>query len=181
MAGNYTRKDFRECGSLPCSNSDFAKGHFMTTRTFSNEGSLTANSKRSDRFASRTQLWAGRIVTGLTTLFMLMDGIMKIVKPAPVLEANAKLGYPLATLSGIGLALIACTVIYVIPRTSIFGAILLTGYLGGAVASQVRAGSGWFELVFPVLFAILVWGGLWLRDHRVRSCWALLSEMPEAV
>jgi len=140
----------------------------MTTRTFSNEG-------------SRKQLWAGRFLTGLATLFMLMDGIMKIVKPAPVLEANARLGYPIATLSGIGLVLIACTVIYVIPRTSPFGAILLTGYLGGAVASQVRAGSGWFELMFPVLFAVLVWGGLWLRDYRVRNLWALVADMPEAV
>ena len=135
---------------------------------------------RTDRAASSKQLWAGRIVTGLTTLFMLMDGIMKIVKPAAVLEANAKLEYPVATLSDIGLALIACTVIYVIPRTSIFGAILLTGYLGRAVASQVRADSGWFELVFPVLFAIVVWGGLWLRDRRPRSILALAAEAPEA-
>lgn len=135
---------------------------------------------RSDRATSSKRLWAGRIVTGLATLFMLVDGIMKVVKPAPVLEANARLGYPVATLSGMGLALIICTMIYVIPRTSIFGAILLTGYLGGAVASQVRAGSGWFELVFPVLFAVLVWGGLWLRDHRLRSILALAAEAPEA-
>jgi len=141
----------------------------MTTKTFSKERPLEAYSMRSDRATSIKRLWAGRIVTGLAALFMLVDGIMKIVKPAAVLDANAKLGYPVATLSGIGLALITCTVIYVIPRTSIFGAILLTGYLGGAVASQVRAGSSWFELVFPILFAVLVWGGLWLRDHRLRS------------
>lgn len=149
----------------------------MTTQTFSNEGPLQARSMRSDRTTSSKQLWAGRIATGLATLFMFMDGIMKIVKPASVLEANAQLGYPVATLTGIGLLLIACTVIYLIPRTSIFGALLLTGYLGGAVASQVRAGSGWFELVFPVLFAALVWGGLWLRDDRLRRIMALAVEV----
>jgi len=151
----------------------------MTTQSFSNEGQLRAHSTRSDRATSSQWLWAGRIVTGLTTLFMLADGIMKIVKPAAVLEASVQMGYPVATLTGIGLALITCTLIYVIPRTSIFGALLLTGYLGGAVASQVRAGSGWFELIFPVLFAILVWGGLWLRDHRLRSILALAAQASE--
>lgn len=125
----------------------------MTTQTFSNERPLNAHLMRSDRSIPSAQLWPGRIVTSLATLFMLMDGIMKIVKPTPVLETNVRLGYPVGTLSGIGLVLIACTVLYVVPRTSIFGAILLTGYLGGAVASQVRAGSAWFELLFPIFFA----------------------------
>jgi hypothetical protein len=117
---------------------------------------------------SRKLIWAGRTLTALTSLFMLLDGVMKIVKPPQVLEANIRLAYPLSTLSGIGIALIACTLIYLIPRTSLLGAILLTGYLGGAVASNVRAGSGWFETIFPVLFAALVWGGLVLRDRRLR-------------
>ena len=107
----------------------------------------------------------------LTALFMLLDGVMKIVKPPQVLEANVRLAYPLSTLNGIGIALIACTMIYLIPRTSALGAVLLTGYLGGAVASNVRAGSGWFETIFPLLFAALVWSGLGLRDRRL---WALL-------
>jgi DoxX-like protein len=114
-------------------------------------------------------IWAGRVLSILTALFMLLDGIMKIVKPPQVLEANLRLMYPLSALSGIGIGLIACTLIYLIPRTSILGAVLLTGYLGGAVASNVRAGSGWFETIFPMLFAALVWGGLWLRDGRVRG------------
>ena len=143
------------------------------TQTFSNEEQLQAHFTRSDRATSSKQLWAGRAVTGLTALFMLVDGVMKIVKPAAVVEATVQMGYPVATLTGIGLALIACTLLYVIPRTSIFGALLLTGYLGGAVASQVRAGAGSFELVFPVLFAVLAWGGLWLRDQRVRRILAL--------
>jgi hypothetical protein len=141
----------------------------MTTQTLSNAAPLKAHFIPSDRATSSRQLWAGRIVTGLATLFLLMDGIMKVVKPAPVIEASARLGYPETTLSGIGLVLVACTLMYVIPRTAIFGAILLTGYLGGAVASQVRAGSGWFEVVFPVLFGVVVWGGLWLQDRRLRS------------
>ncbi len=80
-----------------------------------------------------------------------------------------RLAYPVSTLSGIGIALIVCTVIYLIPRTAILGAVLLTGYLGGAVASHVRAGSGMFETIFPVLFVALVWAGPWLRDRRLRS------------
>lgn len=118
---------------------------------------------------SRKMVWAGRILIVLTALFMLLDGVMKIVKPLQVLEANVRLAYPVSALSGIGMALIACTVIYLIPRTSVLGAVLLTGYLGGAVASNVRAGSGWFETIFPMLFAILVWSGLVLRDRRLRA------------
>jgi hypothetical protein len=119
--------------------------------------------------SSGKMIWSGRILTALAVLFMLTDGVMKIVKPTQVLEANSRLGYPPSMLTGIGLVLIACTLIYVIPRTAIVGAILLTGYLGGAVASNVRAGSGWFETIFPALFAVLVWGGIWLRDHRLRN------------
>ena len=121
------------------------------------------------REGSGKMIWAGRILTVLTALFMLLDGVMKIVKPPQVLQANVRLAYPLSTLSGIGVALIVCTLIYLIPRTSILGAVLLTGYLGGALASNVRAGSGLFETIFPMLFAALVWVGLGLRDRRLRS------------
>jgi len=119
--------------------------------------------------SSKTMIWAGRGLSALTALFMLLDGVMKIVKPIQVLDANIRLAYPVSSLTGIGVVLIACTLIYVIPRTSIWGAILLTGYLGGAVASNVRAGSGWFETIFPAIFASLVWGGVWLRDQRLRN------------
>ena len=117
----------------------------------------------------RKMIWSGRVLIVLTASFMLLDGAMKIVKPPQVLEANVRLAYPISALSGIGMALIACTLIYLIPRTSILGAVLLTGYLGGAVASNVRAGSGWFETIFPVLFAVVVWSGLGLRDRRLRG------------
>ena len=120
---------------------------------------------------SRKMIWAGRILTALTAVFMLLDGVMKIVKPSQVLQANVRLAYPISTLSGIGIALIVCTLIYLLPRTSVLGAVLLTGYLGGALASNIRAGSGGFETIFPMLFAALVWGGLGLRDRRL---WSML-------
>ena len=119
--------------------------------------------------SSKKMIWTGRILTVLSSLFLLLDGVMKILKPVQVLEATARLGYPVTTLTGIGVTLIACTLLYVLSRTSILGAILLTGYLGGAVASNVRVGSGGFETIFPMLIAALVWGGIWLRDRRLRN------------
>jgi hypothetical protein len=118
---------------------------------------------------SPKMIWSGRVLSVLAALFMLLDGAMKIVKPPQVMEATARLAYPLSTLTGIGIALIACTLIYLLPRTSALGALLLTGYLGGAVASNVRAGSGWFETIFPMLFAVLIWSGLALRNCQLRA------------
>jgi hypothetical protein len=116
---------------------------------------------------SRGKLWAGRIMSWLPALFMLVDGVMKLFKPAVVVEATLKLGYPENTILPIGIVLTVCTILYLIPRTAVLGAILLTGYLGGAVATHVRAGEGWFPILFPVIFGILLWGGLYLRDHRL--------------
>jgi hypothetical protein len=117
---------------------------------------------------AKKQLWAARIMSALPALFLLVDGGMKLVKPAPVVEATVRLGYPESVIFGLGIVLLACTVVYLIPRTSILGAILLTGYLGGAVATQVRVGEGWFPIFFPVILGVLVWGGLFLRDERLR-------------
>lgn len=113
-------------------------------------------------------LWTGRILGGLPTLFMLVNGMVTLVKPAPVVEATVKLGYDESVIVYLGVISIACTVLYLIPRTSVLGAILLTGYLGGAVATHVRAGDGWFPVLFPVFFGVLLWGGLYLRDARLR-------------
>ena len=118
---------------------------------------------------SKKRLWAGRILSALPALFLLLDGIMKLVKPVPVVEATVQLGYPESVILGLGIVLIACTVIYVIPRTSILGAILLTGYLGGATATHVRVGGLLFPILFPVVVGVLVWGGLFLRDDRLRT------------
>ncbi len=90
-------------------------------------------------------------------------------KPPFVVEATARLGYPESTIVGIGIVLLCCTVLYVVRRTAVLGAILLTGYLGGAVASNVRAGTPFFNVVFPVLFAVMVWASLVLRDARIES------------
>jgi hypothetical protein len=118
---------------------------------------------------SKTALWTGRIISWLAIAFMLLDGAMKLVKPAPVVEATVKLGFPESTITGIGITLLINTVLYMIPRTSILGAVLVTGYLGGAVATQVRVGADLFSLTFPVIFGALVWLGLWLRDERLRN------------
>jgi len=125
--------------------------------------------------ASKKMLWAGRIISALPALFLLLDGIMKLVKPAPVVEATVRLGYPESVILGLGIVLLACTVLYLIPRTAILGAILLTGYLGGAVATHVRVGGGLFSVLFPVVLGVLVWGGLWLRDERLRALIPLRS------
>src|ERR1051325_10041006 len=118
---------------------------------------------------SKKALWAGRVMSILPALFLLLDGAMKLIRPQPVVEATVKLGYPESTILGIGIALLACTILYLIPRTSVLGAILLTGYLGGAVATHVRAGDPTWMILFPVLFGTLIWGGLYLRDQRLRA------------
>ena len=92
---------------------------------------------------------------------------MKLFKPPFVVEATLQLGYPESAVIGIGVVLLLCTLFYVIPRTSILGAILLTGYLGGAVASNVRAAARIFNAAFPILFGVLVWAGLVLRNKRL--------------
>jgi len=119
---------------------------------------------------SKGRLWTGRIMSALPALFLFVDGVGKLVKPAPVVQGTVQLGYPERVLVGLGIVLLSCTVLYVIPRTAILGAILLTGYLGGAIATHVRVGSPLFShILFPVYLAVLLWGGLYLRDERLRA------------
>jgi hypothetical protein len=110
---------------------------------------------------------AGWVVSGLVILFLVFDGGTKVLKVAPVLEACARLGLAPDLVVGIGAVLLACTAVYAMPRTAVLGAILLTAYLGGAVATHVRSGSGWFEIGFAIGFGGLVWLGLVLRDPRL--------------
>ena len=124
---------------------------------------------------STKMLWAGRIMSGLPSLFLLVDGIMKLVKPEPVVEATVRLGYRESVIVGLGIVLLACTVLYVVPRTAVLGAILLTGYLGGAVATHVRVGEGAFPILFPAIVGAMLWGGLYLRDARLRALVPLRS------
>lgn len=113
--------------------------------------------------------WAGLAMSLIPALFLLFDGVMKLVKPAPVVEATTKLGYSESVILPLGVVLLACTILYLMPRTAVLGAILLTGYLGGAVASHLRAGDSWFTIFFPAIFGALLWGGLVLREQRLCS------------
>lgn len=116
---------------------------------------------------SRGRQWTGYALSALTGLFMLFDAAGKLVIPAPVAQAFNRLGIPIGLSVGIGVLLLACTLLYLIPRTAVLGAVVLSGYLGGAVAIHLRAGSSTFETVFPVLFAILAWAGIYLREPRL--------------
>jgi hypothetical protein len=115
-------------------------------------------------------------MSAIVVLFLLFDTAIHVAKPVPVVEAFARLGYPISAAVGIGIAELICVVLYVIPRTAALGAVLLTGLLGGAIATHVRAGSTAFETyIFPMLMGLLIWGGLWLRDERLRELLPLRS------
>ena len=115
-------------------------------------------------------LWTGRVLSGLGILFLTFDAAVKVLKLGPAIEASAQLGYPESVIVTLGLIEIVCLIVYVIPRTSVLGVVLWTGYLGGAVASQLRVGNPLFShTLFPIYIAALLWIGLGLRDHRVRE------------
>ena len=119
---------------------------------------------------SKTMLVAGWVMSGLTVLFMLFDGITKLAMEHHVVEATTQIGYPVDVIRPLGSILLVCTILYAIPRTAIFGAILLTGFLGGAVASKVRIEDPLFSsILFGLYFGVLAWGGLYLRDPRLRT------------
>ena len=119
---------------------------------------------------SKTRMWAGRIISALIVVLLFMDAVMKIVKARPSVEGTVQLGYPESVVFRIGVVLLICTILYLIPRTAVLGAVLLTGYLGGAVATQVRVGNPLFtHVLFPVYVGVMVWGVLYLRDNRVRA------------
>ena len=112
----------------------------------------------------------GRIITGLPVLFLAFDGAVKLANPSFVTEASAKLGLPAGISVGLGIVLLASLALYLARRTALLGAVLLTGYLGGAIASQVRVGNPLFShVLFPIYVAALIWGALYLRDRRVRA------------
>lgn len=125
---------------------------------------------------SKGALWGGRAMSWLVALFMLVDGVAKLFKPAAVVKGTTELGYPESVIVPLGIVLVVCTILYLIPRTAILGAILLTGYLGGAVATHVRVSAGLFPIAFAIVLGVLVWGGLYLRDLRLRKLIPLLQE-----
>ena len=115
---------------------------------------------------SKGMLWAGRIITALCVLFLIVDGGMKAVKAIPSMEGSIQLGWPENLVQGAGLVLLGCTALYLIPRTAILGAILLTGYLGGATAIMVRTDTPY---LFPIIFGVFVWVGIFLRHEKLRK------------
>ncbi len=120
--------------------------------------------------SSRGRLRTGTIMTGLAILFLLFDSLGKLVLVPQAVEGSVQLGYPESSVRVIGIILLICVILYAVPRTSVLGAILLTGYLGGAVATQLRVGSPLLtHTLFPIYVGALIWGGLLLREDRMRA------------
>ena len=118
----------------------------------------------------RGRLWTGRTLTALAVLFLIFDAAVKLLRLAPAIEATTALGFTASVLVPLGTLEVLCLAVYLVPRTSVLGAILWTGYLGGAVSTQLRAGNPLFSnVLFPVYIAVLLWGGLWLRNARLRA------------
>ena len=124
-------------------------------------------STQPNQAVSSTALWTGRVLTGIIVLFMAFDAGVKLLKLPAAVEGTVRLGYPADQVVPLGIVVLICVALYAIPQTAVLGAILLTGYLGGATATQARVESALF--VLPVLFGVLVWGGLYFRDPRVRA------------
>ena len=119
--------------------------------------------------ASRAQIVTGRVLSGLAIAFLTFDAGIKVLQLPPAVEGTTSLGYAASAVLGIGLLELACLALYALPATSILGAVLLTGYFGGAIASHARLGNPLMShVLFPVYVAVLVWGGLYLRDARLR-------------
>lgn len=116
------------------------------------------------------QQWIGRVLSGLAVLFLLFDAIGKLMRPDAVIKGTSDLGWPVSALLTLGVIQVICLIAYLIPRTSVLGAILWTGYLGGAVATHLRLGNPLFShVLFPTYLGALLWGGLWFRDRRLRD------------
>jgi DoxX-like family len=125
--------------------------------------------------SSRT-IWAGRILSGLAVLFLLFDTVIKLILHPSAVEGTTTLGYPEGVIFGIGVVELVCLALYVYPRTAVTGAVLFTGYLGGAIATHVRIGSPLLShTLFPIYVAALLWGGLYLRENRLRALLPLRS------
>jgi len=125
---------------------------------------------------SKSSAWAGRIISVLVVLFLLFDSAIKVLKLAAAVDGTVQVGYPATVVRPLGIVLLACVILYVIPRTSILGAILLTGYLGGATATMVRLSNPLFWM--PIAVGVLAWLGSFLRDDRLRTLIPLRSSTP---
>jgi hypothetical protein len=120
--------------------------------------------------ASRRAAWTGRVLSGLAVAFLIFDSVGKLFEVQPVIDGTKQLGYPPDVVFSLGVTLLSCVLVYLVPQTSVLGAVLLTGYLGGAVATHVRVGNPLLtHVLFPSYVAALLWGGLVLRDARLRA------------
>jgi len=119
------------------------------------------------------RIWTGRILSGLALAFLLFDVTLKLLRLGPAVAGTLQLGYPESVILPLGIIEAACLVLYLLPRTAVLGAVLWTGYLGGAVATHVRLGHPLAShTLFPIYVAMLLWGGLWLRDRRLHAVFA---------
>jgi hypothetical protein len=129
-----------------------------------------AKGEHEENMTTKSKRRAGSILSSLAILFLLFDSIGKLIPVAQAVEGSIALGYAESSVRVIGIILLVCVILYAIPRTSVLGAILLTGYLGGAVATQLRVGNPLLtHTLFPIYVAVLVWGGLLLREERLRE------------
>ena len=140
------------------------------SRPFSEPQRDTEHASREPSPVSRRARWGGRILSGIAVLFLAFDASFKLAATAPALQGTSELGYPVSVIRPLGIVQVLCLTLYLWPRTAVLGAVLWTGYLGGAIATHVRVEHPWFShVLFPVYVAALLWGGLWLRDLRVRA------------
>jgi hypothetical protein len=124
----------------------------------------------------KRELWIGRVLSGFAVLFLTFDAAIKLLRLPMAIDGTTELGYPAGVVLPLGVLQVVCLALYVIPRTSVLGAVLWTGYLGGAIATHVRLGNPLFtHVLFPVYVALLLWGGLWLRERRLRALLPLRS------
>lgn len=134
-----------------------------------NTNSINLSESTMTKNTSKASLWTARIMSGLVILFMLFDSIFKFIQPVEVTQATVQLGFAEHHIVVMGTLGLISILLYAIPRTAVLGAILLTGYFGGAIVTHVRLDNPLFShILFPVYLGILAWGGLWLRDERVR-------------
>ncbi len=124
------------------------------------------NSTLPSASVSKAALWTGRVLSALPVLLLVFSGVMKLMRPPSLDEGFKHLGLPINLAMGLGLLEVGCAIVYAIPRTAVLGAILVTGYLGGAMLTCLRVGDPWIP---QFLLGVLIWGGLWLRDLRLRA------------
>ena len=139
---------------------------FRVSVLIKNQGEISMSEGAPENVVSNKALWAGRIISALPVLLMGIGGVFMLIDPAPMLKTFSELGYSASLVRPIACAEVVCVILYLVPRTAVLGAILLTGYLGGATATHVRIGQPFY---LPIAVGVLVWLGLYLRDSRLRA------------